>query len=120
MKISRVLKWYLLIISLYLLGDGFVHVLNIKLLSPDPLWPSNIVIFSKYMSQLYGMFTILAALFGIEVSRNLEKYQNFLYITSVWGVIYGLLLIYYNFYIIFEACLLYVFVFLVFLWSKRK
>lgn len=142
LPIKTVLKWYLLFTSLYLLADGVIHILNLKFTNIADNWSPDLIIFAQYMSQLYGLFGILIALFGIEVSRNLAKYKNFLYISAVWGVVYAGLLVYYalsvnypvifkntpsiyfwipfyNGYILFEALLLLILSFLIYLYRKN-
>lgn len=140
MRIKTILKWYLLITSIYLIGDGLMHVFNIKLINAGA-WPEPSLVYSKNISFLFGMFAILAACFGIEASRNLKKYRNFLKIAGIWSIFYGVYLVYisitvdfigifehspsvyawmpfYNSYLIFEAGLLFVLAILIFLYHK--
>lgn len=142
MKIQNILKWYLLFSSIYLLGDGLVHVFDIKLISVLS-WPEAPLVYSKYIGHLFGAFAILASLFGIESQRDVTKYRNFLYIVAIWSLFYGSYLIYtsltvpfskifsnspsvfvwipfYNYYLIFEACLLFTFSLLVFIWRRKE
>ncbi len=93
LKIKNLLKWYLFITSIYLLCDGLIHVFDLKLINVTN-WPEAPFVYSQYMGRLYGLFVVLAALFGIEASRNLEKYRNLLYICGIWGVVYSVFLIY--------------------------
>lgn len=141
-KLEIFLKYYLLITSIYLLGDGLVHVFDIKLISVLD-WPQAPLIYSRFIGHLYGLFASLAALLGLEAARDLKKYKNFLYIVAIWLIIYGSHLIYislttdfkiifkdtpsifvwmdfYNLYLIFEAGLCFIFSILVFLWSKAQ
>lgn len=137
---EKILRIYLQITSLYLLGDGLVHVFDIKLINVLD-WPQAPLVYSRFIGHLYGLFASLAALLGVEASRNLKKYKNFLYIVSVWLLVYGVHLIYislttdfqslfkntpsifvwipfYNAYLIFEALLCFIFAILVFLWRR--
>lgn len=142
MKIQNILKWYLLVTSIYLLGDGLVHILDIKLINALS-WPQAPLVYSKFIGHLYGEFAILASLLGIESQRDLKKYRNFLYIVAIWSLFYGSYLIYssltipfteifantpsvfvwipfYNYYLIFEASLLFTLSLLVFLWRRNE
>lgn len=142
MPIKHLLKWYLIAASIYLILDGLIHVFDVKLVGMTP-WPAPALIYAKFIGNLYGGFAILAGLLGIEASRNLEKYTHFLYITAIWSLVYGGFLIYsssainfagifnkspsiylwmpfYNYYLFFEAGLLFILSTLVFLWSKHK
>ena len=93
MKIEMILKWYLRFTSIYLILDGFLHIFDIKL--TDALdWPEYALVYSSQMNHLFGSFAILAGLFGVEASRDLHKYRNFLYIAAVWILGYGIYLIY--------------------------
>lgn len=139
---EKLLKVYLIITSLYLLGDGLVHVFDIKLINALD-WPQSPVIYSSFIGHLFGFFVILSALLGLEASRDLKKYKNFLYIVAIWLLFYGAHLIYislttdfqglfknnpsifvwmpfYNAYLIFEAVLAFVFSLLVFLWWRSE
>lgn len=142
MSIKTVLKYYLLLTSIYLILDGIVHVLGIKL-TGIITWPEPALIYSKFITNLYGGFVILAGLFGIETARNLSKYRNFLLIGAVWSLIYAAFLVYssitidfvelftltpsiyfwipfYNFYIITEAGLMVILAMLIFFFSREK
>ncbi|MBI2593129.1 hypothetical protein HYW44_00605 [Candidatus Daviesbacteria bacterium] len=142
MNIVYLLKWYLVAASIYLILVGLMYVFDVKLLDAIS-WPNPALVYAKFIGNLYGEFAILAGLFGIEASRNLEKYRNFLYIVSFWGLFYAAYLIYsslvtnfseifsqtpsiyiwmpfYNYYLFFEAGMLLIFSLLVFLWSKKQ
>lgn len=142
MKIQNILKWYLLISSIYLIGDGIVHLLDIKLIDAN-LWPEPSLVYSKFIGHLFGAFAILASLLGLESQRDLKKYKNVLYIVAIWSLFYGSYLVYtsltvpfskifssspsvfvwmpfYNYYLVFEASLLFTFSLLVFLWRRNE
>lgn len=127
--------------SIYLILDGLIHVFDVKLIDATG-WPQPEIVYAKFIGNLYGAFAILAGLFGIEASRNLEKYRNFLYIAAVWSLGYALYLIhtsltidfadifsespsiyfwmpFYNYYLLFEAGLLLILSVLIFHWSKH-
>lgn len=141
MMIKLLLKWYLIAASIYLIFDGLVHVFDIKLIDAIS-WPQPAFVYSKFIGNLYGAFAILAGLFGIEASRNLEKYRNFLYIAAVWSLAHAVYLLYsslsinfvgifnqtqsvyfwipfYNSYLLFEAGLLVTFALMVFIYRKH-
>lgn len=140
-SIKNILKWYLLFTSIYLFADGIIHILNLKLANISSNWSSDLVIYAQYMTQLYGLFAVLTASFGLEVSRNLSKYKNLLYIAAIWGIVYAGFLIYYsitidypavfkstpsiyfwipfyNAYILFEGLLLFTLSCLIFIYKK--
>lgn len=142
MNIRNFLKWYLFFASIYLISDGLIHVFDVKLIDAA-FWPAPALIYAKFIGNLYGGFAILAGLLGIEASRNLEKYTHLLYIAAIWSLTYGGYLFYssltinfvsifsdspsiylwmpfYNYYLLFEAGLLFILSTLVFLWSKEK
>lgn len=142
MKIEYFLKWYLMAVSIYLILVGLIYFFDVKLLDAIS-WPYPALVYSKFIGNLYGEFAILAGLFGIEASRNLEKYRNFLYITAVWSLVYASYLLYsssminfadifsqtpsvylwvpvYNYYLLFEAGLLFILSILIFLWGKKR
>lgn len=142
MKLERLLKWYLLITSIYLLFDGLIHVFDFKLIDVKD-WSEQSIIYSQYISRLYGLFVVLAALIGIEISRDLKKYKNILPLGAGWGVVYGVFLIYYslnidfvkvfsstpsiyfwipfyNYFIVFEALLLFILAALAFIYRRNS
>lgn len=142
MKISKILKWYLLITSIYLVSDGLIHILGVKLINVQ-LWSKPAFIYSNLITHLYGAFAILAGLFGIETSRDIYKYRNFLYIVAFWVLGYGIYLIYvattisfklifvespsvfvwmpfYNYYLVFEAGLCFGLSTLIYLFRKKQ
>lgn len=143
MKIETILKWYILVTSVYLLADAVVHILDFKLVDVILTWPEQAVVYSKFIGHLYGFFAILAAVFGIEAQRDIKKYKNFIYLTAVWLVFYGINLlstglgadfsemfasepsIYvwlpsYNLYLVFESALCFIFAGLTFAWWKSE
>jgi hypothetical protein len=144
MNFKKILKWYILVTSLYLIADGVVHILDIKLIDTR-FWPEQSVIYSRFIGHLYGFFVVLAGLFGIEAQRDLVKYKNFVYLTAIWLFFYGIHLLFfgatvdfnnvflsepsvymwipfYSKYLIFESMLCFLFTILTFFWwrSERK
>lgn len=141
MTIEKILKWYLMFAGIYLSIDGIIHILDIKLIDAA-IWPQSALMYSKFIGNLYGEFAVLVGLLGIETSRNLEKYRNFLYIFAVWSLTYAFYLLYhaltinfvdvfsqapsiyfwmpfYNNYLFFEAGLLFILSILILLWAKK-
>ncbi len=141
MKIQKILKWYLLVTSIYLIADGLGHIFDIKLMDAGD-WSVPALTYARLINHLFGTFAILAGLFGIEASRDLNKYRNFLYIAGVWSLGYGAYLVYlglgvdfagifagspsvyawmpfYNFYLIFEGGLLFTLSALIYLFKRE-
>jgi hypothetical protein len=141
MKIEQILKWYLRVTSIYLILDGLSHVLDFKLTDAGT-WPAYALLYSQQMNHLFGAFAILSGLFGVEASRDLRKYRNFLHLTAIWILGYGAYLLYsglvidfrqifkdypsvyvwmpfYNFYLIFEAGLCFALSILIYLFKKQ-
>ena len=128
MKITAVLKGYLFFAGIYLILDGLIHILGIRLIDITR-WSKEPLVYSDFINRLYGSFVIFVGLLGIEVQTDLMKYKKFLYIAAIWSFFHAGYLVYtavtvdfiqtfarepsvyiwmpfYNYYLIFEAALL--------------
>lgn len=141
MRIEKLLKWFLVIAGFYMILDGLIHIFDIKLIEVSA-WPQSAFIYSKFIGNLYGEFVIFVGILAMEVSRNLEKYRNLLYLAAFWSLLYSAVLLYnaltidfvnvfsqtpslyvwmpfYNFYLFFEGGLLLLAAVLIFIWHKK-
>lgn len=140
--LNKMIRGFLILGGFYFVTDALVHLFNIKLLSVND-WNSQALVFSKFVSQLFGSAGLLIALLCFEVQRDLGKYQRIITLSAFWAFFYGLFLItsslqinfvqefrgmpsvyvwmeYYNFYLILEGLLLLTFSITVFFWRKSR
>lgn len=140
-KIEKVLKVFLNVLAVYLILDGGVHLLNIRLQSVANIWLPSALSYATLLNAIYASFVFLTAGLMLGVQNSLNKYKNLIFISSFWAIFHGLLLIYltstqnfmhnfsgnpslyvwmpfYNQYLLIEAVLSFVYAILVFIWIK--
>lgn len=127
--------------AIYLVGDALVHLFDLRLTDVAGKWDQPAIIFSRFMSILYASFVLAVALVVFELQKDLAKYQQLIKLSAIWALFHGLLLLYlsfqynfpekfqntpsiyldlpfYNYYLLFEASLLFSFSLVVFWYFK--
>ncbi len=142
---SKIVKYFLLFASVYFLIEAVFHFSGLRLMSTLSRWSVSAFTYGEFMSNLYASFILLAALLAFEAQRDVKKYKNMIYLTGVWAFFHGALLLYkllnvdfvkafdgysslyvwiywYNYYLVFESLLAFLYGFFVFLWylTNRK
>lgn len=138
---EKVLRLFLIFLAMYLLFDGGLHLLNIRLQSVEQLWPKSALSYATLLNLIYASFVFLASILIFFAQRELKKYKTMIYASAFWALFHGSLLIYlsitqdftlyfsdlpslhvwlpfYSQYLLFESILAYFFSLLVFLWMK--
>ncbi len=141
--IGNILRIFIILLAVYLIGDGLIHLFNIRLLSVAGVWPRSAISFGILMDGIYASFVFLAAILVFAVQRDLKKYKTLVIASSIWAILHGVLLIFltttndflasfqslpslyvwmpfYNQYLLFEAFLAFLYALLVFIWVKDK
>lgn len=141
-SIEKVLRVFLNILAIYLILDGAIHLLNIRLQSVANIWPASAFSYAILLNAIYASFVFLTALLILVAQANLNKYKNLVLTSSIWTIFHGSLLIYlsltqnfannfsnfpslsvwlpfYNQYLLVEAILSFVYTGLVFIWIKK-
>jgi uncharacterized membrane protein YvlD (DUF360 family) len=77
----------------YLLVDALIHLLNIRLIDVESVWPANAVVFSGFLSQIYASFVLLVSFLIWEIRKDINKYKNILTILGFWAVGHGVYLL---------------------------
>lgn len=90
---NRVVKSLLLFGGIYILINGLLHLLNIRLISVINVWPESALSYSKLLNYLYASFTILIAAVAILLQKDINKHKTLIVGTAVWALFHGLLLI---------------------------
>ena len=80
--------------GIFLLMDSGVHLFILRLKDVDGVWPNSALAFSRFLSQIYGSFTLLTALIILEISRKVREYKDFLFILGLWSLFHGIILLY--------------------------
>ncbi len=81
--------------GIYLLVDFSIHFFNLRLKDVIEVWPVSALSFSKFLSQIYGSFVLLAALVILGLSRRVEYYRDLIFIIGIWAFLHGLVLFYF-------------------------
>lgn len=138
---EKVLRFFLIFLAIYLLFDGGLHLLNIRLQSVEQLWPKSAFAYATLLNIIYASFVFLVSFLILSAQRDLKKYKSIILTSAFWALIHGSLLAYlsiaqdfrsyfvnlpslyvwlpfYNQYLLFESILAYFFSLLVFLWMK--
>lgn len=141
--LEKVVRIFLIFLGIYLIGDGIIHLLNIRLNSVINTWSSSAIVYAKLLNAIYASFVFLAACLVLVVQANLEKYKTLIRVSTIWAIFHGFLLIYltqtlsimnnfynlsslyvwmpfYNEYLLFEAFLAFAYAILIFIWSNNK
>lgn len=141
-NLEKILRVLLNILAVYLLVDGTIHLLNIRLQSVANIWPASSLSYATLLNAIYASFVYLAAVLIVVAQTALKKYKSLILASGIWSVFHGLLLIYlsssqnfvnnfsnspslnmwmpfYNQYLLFEAVLSLVYAGLTFIWIKN-
>lgn len=93
--IEKALRIYLIFWGLYLIFEGLLYILNIKLIDTRNIWPPAALAYIELLEKVLGsIFLFVAAVVILEVQRNLKKYKNFIKIGGTWTLFHGILLIF--------------------------
>lgn len=140
---NRVVKLFLLFGGIYILIDGLLHLLNLRLTSVINVWPDSALLYAKLLNVLYASFAILVATVAILVQKDTDKNKTLIVGSAFWALLHGLLLIglsltqnyiqifktypslhlffpMYDKFLIFEGVLLLVYSLVVFIWWRGK
>lgn len=140
---ENLLRFFLNLGAIYLILDGAIHLINLKLASVMNIWPPSAISYATLMDTIYASFVFLVALLIFIVQKDLKKYKALIFISAIWALIHGFLLIFlsinwnftkewlrlpslyvwlpfYKQYLLFESALAFVYSILVFLWLKGK
>lgn len=141
--VERLLRILLNFLVVYLILDGVIHLLNIRLQSVANIWPASAISYATLLDFIYASFVFLAAMLLLVAQKSLTKYKSLIFISSIWAVFHGLLLVrlsftqdfmnkfaglpslyvwmpFYDQYLIIEAFLAFVYAALVFIWLKNE
>ena len=141
-NLDKVLRVFLNLLAVYLVVDGTIHILNIRLQSVADIWPASALSYATLLNAIYASFVFLAAILVLVALSDLKKYKSLVLASSIWSVFHGLLLIYlnssqnfmdnfsslpslhvwmpfYNYYLFFESLLSLIYAGLVFIWIKN-
>ncbi len=135
------MRIFLTILAMYLIGDGAIHLLNIRLGSVINIWPVSAVSYAVLLDSIYASFVFLIAALILVAQADLKKYKSLILVSGIWAIFHGTLLLYlnstqnfgndffnhpsllvwipfYNQYLFFEALLSFVYAVVVFIWNK--
>lgn len=141
-KAEKILRLFLIVLAIYLIGDGIIHLLNIRLQSVTNVWVISALSYATLMNAIYASFVLLAAILVLVAQSALKKNQSLILASSIWAIFHGLLLIYlsstqnfvndfsnlpslyvwipfYNQYLLVEAFLSFIYAVIVFIWIKN-
>lgn len=139
---EKLVRFALIFLAVYLIGDGLIHFLNIKLQTIGSNWPQSAVVYAKLLNAIYSSFVFLVAMLALIVQKDIKKYQDLIKISPYWAIFHGLILLYlsttinfvnifsnmpslyvwmpfYNQYLFFEAVLAFIYAVVVFVWNKK-
>lgn len=139
----KILRGYLIFGGVYMLVESFVHFFNFKLLDVQTMWSNQALVYSGFIGALYGSLSLFVAMILFFAQKNLQQNQSLIKLLAVFSLLHAIFLFYssfstnfdqffigavslkfwlpnYNFYLLFEAMLLFSFTFIVFRWSKEK
>lgn len=92
---EKALRIYLIFWGLYLIFEGLLYILNIRLIDTRDIWPPAALAYAKLLEKVLGsIFLFVAAVIIFEVQNNLLKYKNFIKIGGIWTFFHGILLIF--------------------------
>lgn len=143
MKVEKFLRLFLVFLAVYLLFDGAIHLLNIRLQSVEHIWPQSALSYATLLNLIYASFVFLASILILFAQRDLKKYKTMIYASAFWAVFHGSLLIYlslsqnfshnfsnlsslrvwlpfYDLYLLFEGVLACFYALFVFYWIKKE
>ena len=140
-NIEKILRGFLIFGAGYFIFDALLHLSNIKLLSPEGVWPASAISYAHLLNYIYASFVILASLVAIVIQQDLKKYKTIVTASGIWTFFHGIVLLYlvwsknlaeifkdlpslqiwlpfYGQYLIFNAILLFIFSAVTYLWVK--
>ncbi|HBQ50515.1 hypothetical protein A3B42_00400 [Candidatus Daviesbacteria bacterium RIFCSPLOWO2_01_FULL_38_10] len=136
------MRIFFIVLAMYLIGDGVIHLLNIRLGSVINVWPTSAVSYAILLDSIYASFVFLAAALILVAQTDLKKYKSLIFVSGIWAIFHGTLLLYlnstqnfgndffnypsllvwmpfYNQYLFFEAILAFIYAIVVFLRHKK-
>ncbi|MBI3109514.1 hypothetical protein HYZ06_00540 [Candidatus Daviesbacteria bacterium] len=136
------MRIFLTVLAMYLIGDGTVHLLNIRLNSVVNVWPASAVSYAILLDSIYASFVFLVAALILVAQTDLKKYKSLILASGLWAILHGILLLYlnstqnfahafsshpslyvwmpfYNQYLFFEAILAFIYAIVVFVRHKK-
>ncbi|MBI2334494.1 hypothetical protein HYU96_01715 [Candidatus Daviesbacteria bacterium] len=139
---EKLFRIFLIFLAVYLIGDGLIHLFNIRLLSVSSFWPVSAISYAVLMNSIYASFVLLAATLILVAQANLKKYRELILASAIWAIFHGILLLFlnstqnfaqdfsdypslsvwlpfYNHYLFFEAILAFIYAIVVFVRHKK-
>lgn len=92
-KWEWIIRGLLIFGGCYLIFDGLLHLLGIKLSSVKD-WSEPAIAYASLINMLYGSFAFLAALFSFIIQKDLKKYKSLAVASSIWATFHGVLLLF--------------------------
>lgn len=137
------MRVFLNLLAVYLIGDGLIHLVNIRLQSVQNIWPQSAISYAILLNSIYASFVFLASILVLIAQKDLKKYKSLILASGIWSIFHGLLLVYitlsqnfmasflnypslyvwlpfYNQYLLFEAFLAFFYAILTFVWNKSS
>lgn len=142
LNLEKILKSYLLFGGVYMIFESLIHLSQIRLVDVKSNWPDSALIYATLFNYLYGSFALFLAALVFYLQKNLVKNRNLINLLAIFAFLHASLVVFlslnfnfdlsfaqfnslrfwipiYNFYLLFEAILLYFFCLLVYLWNKK-
>lgn len=91
----KLIKILLVIMGAYLMIDAVIHLTPLRLNDVKGVWPTNALIYSNFISQIYGSFALLFSLIAFGISREVERHRNIIFIIAAWSLFHGVLIFYF-------------------------
>lgn len=95
--LEKAIRGLLIFGSVYFFVDGLIHLLNIKLISVQTVWPQSAIAYSILLDAIFASFIFLAACIALVLQSDLKKYKTAILVSSIWAIWHGLLLIFLSF-----------------------
>lgn len=89
MKLSTVIRGFLLFGAVYMLIETAIHFSNIRISDAFSMWPSSALYFSGFLSEIYASFVLLTSLLLFEMQRSVEKYHTLIGLVGIWALMHG-------------------------------
>lgn len=138
---QNLLRFFLIFAAIYLIVDGIIHFLNIRLSSVLGIWPKSAIVYATLLNTIYASFVFLVAILILAAQKDLQKNKTLIFYSAIWALFHGFLLVnlaltqnfntdlsdfpsllvylpFYNQYLLFEALLAFSYGILVYLWFK--
>ncbi len=140
-KINQILRIYTIFGGIFILVDGLIHILPLRLVDVVNVWPPAAYQYARFFNQLYGSYAIFIAGTLLILQTDLKKFRPQVIWSSYFALFHSCLLIWnvlafnlqstlkpwpsltvwlpgYNLIEFFEAILLFIYVIIVYMWSK--